>query len=237
MPMPPSCVPGISPGCKEYAFRQKTILRPLALGAGLGLLLAVGVEVLRVTVGSNLHVVVPGRCYRSAQLSGTQLEAVVRRLGIRTVVNLRGPNPGEAWYDEEEAAARRLGITKVDVRLSGFAPPEDHDLCQLVEALQKLPPPFLIHCGSGSDRSGLGAALYLLLQTDATVAEARRQISLRFGHNPFGSAMCPNYLLDSYSAWLDASGRRHSPEHLRQWIHDVYRYADWRQQHAGCPSP
>ena len=55
----------------------------------------------------NFHTVVEGQLYRSAQPDRGQLMSYVRRHGIRTVVNLRGAQPGVDWYDEERSAAGR----------------------------------------------------------------------------------------------------------------------------------
>ena len=60
---------------------------------------------------ANLAVVEEGRAYRSAQPSAEGLATLVGRYGIRTVVNLRGPNAGQPWYDEEVAACEELGVT------------------------------------------------------------------------------------------------------------------------------
>ena len=45
--------------------------------------------------------IVPGRVYRSGQLSPQDLDRFTRALGIRTVINLRGFCPGLDWYREE----------------------------------------------------------------------------------------------------------------------------------------
>jgi protein tyrosine phosphatase (PTP) superfamily phosphohydrolase (DUF442 family) len=218
---------------------QRVPIRKRALigGCMLGLVLAFGVEILHVVFGTNLHTVAPGMCYRSAQLSADRLQDVVHRLGIRTVINLRGPNEGESWYQDEARAVKELGIDKVDIRLSGYAPPEDADFHKLIDALKDMKYPILVHCHSGSDRSGLASALFLLLKTDAGLAEARGQVSLRFGHNPFGSATCPETVLNEYSHWLEKSGQKHSPENLQRWAHTVYRYADYQTQTSAATDP
>jgi protein tyrosine/serine phosphatase len=207
---------------------RSSLARPLAVGAGLGFTIAIGLEILRVTIGSNLHVVVPGECYRSAQLSPARLTSVVERLHIRTVINLRGPNVGEPWYDEECRTLKELGIRRVDVKLSGYGPPEDGEMNSLLDCLEHDRGPLLVHCCSGSDRSGFAAALFLLLRTDADVAAARRQLGIRYGHNPFGAASLQGRLLDAYEEWLQQSGKAHSSANLRQWARDVYRYLDWQ---------
>src|SRR5262245_1472720 len=119
-PSSPTPSPLIGEGSGSPSPKRRSLRRAIVIGASLGLVMALGMEVLRVMVGSNLHVVVPGACYRSAQLSPSGLARVVRRLHIRTVINLRGPNIGEMWYDEETDAIRELGIKKVDVKLSGY---------------------------------------------------------------------------------------------------------------------
>src|SRR4051812_20167920 len=73
-----------------------------------GCLLACAVEIGRMVVGRNTHVVVPDRVYRSAQFAPAQLEAFVRAHGVRTVVNLRG-RPFDAWYPAESQATQALG--------------------------------------------------------------------------------------------------------------------------------
>jgi protein tyrosine phosphatase (PTP) superfamily phosphohydrolase (DUF442 family) len=193
---------------------------------GLGLMLVA--EVLRVFTGSNFHTVVAQRCYRSGQPSPADLRDLVGALGIRTVINLRGRQAEtEAWYLPEVEAARTLGIGQIDITMSAYTPPPEKDLCALVRALDDSPGPLLLHCHSGSDRTGLAAALYLLLKTDTPLAEARRQIHPRFGHNPWGAATCPRLVLGQYADWLSAHGWQHRPELFRRWACAEYR---------NCPS-
>src|SRR5687768_1967707 len=59
----------------------------------------------------NFYAIDDGRAYRSAQPSTDTLASVVANYGIRTVINLRGENEGEVWYDEEFAVCRQLGLT------------------------------------------------------------------------------------------------------------------------------
>ena len=41
-----------------------------------------------------------------------------RQHGIRTVLNLRGHNPGSPWYDDEVAESRRLGIQHINFQVA-----------------------------------------------------------------------------------------------------------------------
>ncbi|MFN3444028.1 MAG: hypothetical protein ACK4Z3_16590, partial [Rhizobium rosettiformans] len=80
----------------------------LLFGAYVGLLILSG----------NFHEVLPGQFYRSAQLSGERLGAEIDRYGIKTVINLRGENPGKDWYDDEIAATAAHGARHVDFGMS-----------------------------------------------------------------------------------------------------------------------
>src|SRR5262245_36133345 len=84
-------------------------------GCVLGLLLAVLCEAGRVLLGSNFHIVLPGRVYRCAQLSDERLEQIVQAHGIRTVVNLRGTCTPLPWYLDESRATHRLNVSQEDV--------------------------------------------------------------------------------------------------------------------------
>ena len=66
----------------------------------------------------NIHTVERGELYRSAQLDGPALEAVIRKDGIATVLNLRSANPGTPWYDRELAATAAAGAAHLDLALS-----------------------------------------------------------------------------------------------------------------------
>lgn len=149
------------------------VLIPLALiGAYLGYLQLVG----------NFHTVIPGELYRSGQLSGEGFTAHIKRYGIRTIVNLRGANPGSPWYDHEVAAARKAGIEHVDFGMSAGEILTKARADQLVALLRKVPKPVLIHCQGGADRTGLAVALYLAEIKHASEARSEGAISLLYGH-------------------------------------------------------
>jgi len=185
-------------------------------------------QALRVTLGSNFHAVVEQRLYRAAQPSGSTLEHYVRNYGIRTVINLRGPNnKGEDWFEEEQQAVRRCQVNFVSVNMSASDKPQEQELRNLINTFDQLPEPFLVHCNSGSDRSGFASACFLLLKTDTDVQQARGQLSLRFGHLAWGKARCLSQVLDQYQEWLDAEGLDHQPNHFRHWARLVYEKDDW----------
>ncbi|HRO14165.1 MAG TPA: tyrosine-protein phosphatase [Paracoccus sp. (in: a-proteobacteria)] len=129
----------------------------------------------------NYHAVIAGELYRSGQMDGPGLTRRIRDDGIRSVINLRGPNEGTAWYDEEIAATRAAGIAHLDFRMTARSSLSAEDARRLAAMMRDAPKPVLIHCDGGSDRTGLASALYL-----AAVAgqpeQAGRQLSVRYGY-------------------------------------------------------
>jgi len=113
------------------------------------------------TLWRNFHAVESGRLYRSAQPTPRQLEAWVRRYGIKTVINLRGRSrSSEAVYRLERAVCRRLGVRYVDMKLASRNPADMKKLARLKEVFERVEYPALIHCKAGADRSTLAAVLY-----------------------------------------------------------------------------
>jgi len=181
-------------------------------------LVALGSEATRVVLGDNLHTVIPGRVYRCAQQSGPELEQTMRRYGIRTVVNLRGCCAPLPWYLDECRATHHQEVAQEDICFSAGRMPSLSELRHLLEVLDRTAYPILIHCRRGADRTGLVSAILLLLQTDASLAQARRQLGLRYGHVAIGRPAYLDQFLDFYATWLREHGRSHSPMAFRRWL-------------------
>jgi protein tyrosine phosphatase (PTP) superfamily phosphohydrolase (DUF442 family) len=169
-----------------------------------------------VLFGENFHAVAPGELYRSAQLSPGALESRIKAEGIRTVINLRGSNPGTAWYDNEVRTCERLGVTHIDVRMSARALPPPDEAAALMAALHDAPRPLLVHCKNGADRSGLACAAYRIVadHDDASHAVAE-QLSLWYGHVPVGATTA----MDRFFTLFERNGGGLT---LGQWIADGY---------------
>jgi protein tyrosine phosphatase (PTP) superfamily phosphohydrolase (DUF442 family) len=133
----------------------------------------------------NIHEIEPGVLFRSAQLDGATLDSLVRKEGIRAVLNLRGAQAGQPWYDDEIAASARDGVRHFDLGLSPTREPDEALVTQLVKILNAAPKPLLIHCNGGADRSGLASALYELRIAGKPIDQAAEQLSFRYGHFPW----------------------------------------------------
>ena len=149
----------------------------------------------------NRHEVEPGLLYRSAQLPAEEFVGLAKRVGLRTVINLRGENVGREWYDDQYRAAQSMGIGFINYRMSAKRELTPAQMTELARILRDAPKPVLVHCGSGSDRTGLACALYLF-EAGHSPESVAHQLSLRFGHFPYlwsGSWAMDN----SFKAYLE----------------------------------
>jgi hypothetical protein len=193
----------------------------LRVGAVLSVL-ALGLEVYRVLAGSNFHVVIPGAVYRCSQPSPDFLNDVVKRYGIRTVINLRGCCDTTDWYRDECRALTRLEVAEEDVGLSAGRLPSVQALRELIRVFDHSAYPILIHCNRGIDRTGMTSAVALLLHSDASLADARGQLGPRFGHLPLGRTGNMERFLDLYREWLEQKGLEHTRANFRRWAEYEY---------------
>ena len=131
-------------------------------------------------VWTNFATVLPGRVYRSNHPTPAQLAAAKRRLGLTTLVNLRGRRfCGSDALSRQ--AADRLGLRHIDMAFESRGAPHRDRILRFHGLYRSLDGPALMHCKSGADRAGLASGLVILFE-GGTAAEALRQLSWRFGH-------------------------------------------------------
>ncbi|WP_160122780.1 fused DSP-PTPase phosphatase/NAD kinase-like protein [Rhodovarius lipocyclicus] len=171
-------------------------------------------------VWRNWGVVEAGRLYRSNHPLPWQIRAAVRRHGIRTIINLRGHRQDCGADALSRAEAARLGVTLIDAPFESRGAPHRDRIERLVALLPSLREPILIHCKSGADRTGLIAAVWLLLQ-GRPPAEAMRQLSLRYGH----VAAARTGILDAFVALYAKAW----PKPFLQWLREDYDEAALRR--------
>jgi protein tyrosine/serine phosphatase len=147
-----------------------------ARAAALVPVVAVVAEAARVVGGPNRHAVIPGRVYRCAQPSEADLRELVRDYHVRTVINLRGMSRVHDWYAVEARTLHDLNVSQEDVTLSANRLPSPSELRRLIDVLDHTEYPVVFHCKQGADRTGLTAAVVLLLSPDATLSDAMRQL-------------------------------------------------------------
>jgi protein tyrosine/serine phosphatase len=155
------------------------------------------------------------RAWRSAQPAPNQIRALARH-GIRTIVNLRGERQCGS-YRLERDACRRYGIDLVDFKIRSRIAPRREDLKKARDLFECIQYPMLIHCKTGADRVGLMSVLYLFLKEGVPIEQARKQLSLRYGHLRQSRTGILDYFFERY---LEDTTRRPMP--FFEWVDTVY---------------
>ena len=164
--------------CKRLDIHLALIVCLLPIGCGLADL--DNYAPLRLT--DNFHTIEADRAYRSAQLDGESLRLVIETFDIRTVVNLRGENLSNEWYQNEKAVTDELGVTLVDARMSAHELPSRETLLLLYDTFTTGEHPMLIHCKSGADRTGAASAIWRILVLGDSREAAAEELSTQYGH-------------------------------------------------------
>ncbi len=171
--------------------------------------------------GKRLRVAVPGKLYRSGQMTEAGFADAVRRYGIKSIVNVQQEFPDPTIRKDyltrdtlgEQEMCRNLGVKYIHVK---------PDLVHLSEYPKKKPAvldemvtvyddpnnyPMLIHCKAGLHRTGLLAALYRVEYQGWTVNDAYREMKAQ----GFGDKACTEanlyvkqYLLDYQPRWQES---------------------------------
>ena len=137
-------------------------------------------------------------------------------MGIKTILNLRGVAQQPHYLFEVESC-EKLGLTLITVAMSARKAPKRGQLIKVMDAFKTMERPFLMHCKSGADRTGLVAALYLMVEDGQTVADARKQLSFRYLHIRRTATGILDHFFDVY-----AERNAQNPIAIADWIKTEY---------------
>ncbi len=173
---------------------------------------------------TNFAAVKPGALYRSNHPVPFQLAKFRREVGLRSVVNLRGEcsNGSDALSRD---AAKRLGLDFYDMALESRGAPQRERIMRIAAIFRTMRRPALVHCKSGADRAGIGSALFVLTE-GGTVAQARVQLSWRFGHIRQSNTGILDAFLDAY----ETTGEGRKP--FLDWVAEDYDEVALRERFA-----
>jgi protein tyrosine phosphatase (PTP) superfamily phosphohydrolase (DUF442 family) len=172
-------------------------------------------------VWSNLAPVIPGAIYRCNHPTPVALRRMVRRLGVRTVINLRGRTQSGSDALSREAAAA-LGLDFYDMAFESRGAPQRDRILRLHGIYTSMQTPAIMHCKSGADRAGLASGLVILFN-GGTSEEALRQLSWRFGH----VRQARTGILDAFFLLYRREAEGRKP--FLDWVRDDYDEAALRR--------
>lgn len=132
----------------------------------------------------NFHTVSEGRFYRSGELPPEALRQKIERFGIKTLINLsrREEEPMTPNGPTERELAHSLGVEYFQIPLNGKRIPSRDRIAPLLKVFDLAPRPILVHCTSGTHRSGVASAIWLLEEENESFEDAKSQLSLRYGY-------------------------------------------------------
>jgi protein tyrosine/serine phosphatase len=163
---------------------------------------------------TNFAVVEPGKLYRSNHPTPGNLAAFTRKVGLKTVINLRGQAKNGSDALSRDTAAR-LGLDFYDMAFESRGAPHRDRILRLAGIFATMRAPALVHCKSGADRAGLAAGLFILIN-GGTTKDAMRQLSLRFGH----IKQSKTGILDAFFLTYAREGEGKKP--FLDWVRDDY---------------
>ncbi len=164
----------------------------------------------------NFHKV-DDNLYRSAQPTKKQLEKLIDKYGIKTIINLRGKEHIKDLKYEEEITTEK-GVKLINIKLNSRGFPKKEDFFKIYEIFNSIEYPALIHCKSGSDRTGLVATLYLHLIKKIPLKKALKQLKFfPYGHIKYSQAGKLDFIFEKY---LEFNNK--NPISFLDWIKHYY---------------
>jgi glucans biosynthesis protein C len=203
----------------------------MRLGPEAGWLASLGVLVLLLGLGlwsswtfllrGNLYEVSAGQVYRSARLQPNDLDRLIGRARLKSVVIFTNGIDRHPWTADMKRVCDSRHIVLELIPLPGDHPPTRNSFLQVIDTLERCPKPVLVEGYRGTDQVGFASAVTQLL-AGLPPEMALRQFDLKYGqfsgaeHSPFGRP-----ILD-YRDWLTAHRLAHEPGRLREWARQAY---------------
>jgi hypothetical protein len=147
-------------------------------------------------IPKRFGVVVPGKVFRSGQISRSLIADVVERHKIGTIIDLNGLDPNDADQHAEMEVAQAKGIRHLRFPLKGDATGRIDRYAGAVEAMVQSDQeghPVLVHCAAGTQRTGACISFYrLLVRCDPP--ESVYQDLMRYGWDPKANHILLDYV-------------------------------------------
>lgn len=159
---------------------------------------------------------VEGNIWRSSQPTYRNLKKLKEK-GIKHVLRLRD-NTDSINFKFEQEACRELNLSLTMIPLKARNTVNADNFIKLLDFFDKTEEPFVMHCKSGADRTGLAAAFYLIYKCGAPVDLAKKQLSPKYLHFKWTKSGILDLILDQYDEYIEIN----SEKNLRYWVENEY---------------
>ena len=156
-------------------------------------------------VAKRWGVVEPNRIYRSGRISRHLVKRILKKHGIRVVVDLTGRKRGDPDQEAEAKACKALDIERVRYSLKGGGGGDIEHYAAAIARIHKAvqeKEPVLVHCAAGTQRTGGVIAAYRLLVQRKPIDSVFREMQ-RYGWRPEDDPILPRYLNNNMETLAD----------------------------------
>jgi len=154
------------------------------------------------------------KVYRSNQPFPWQILSDKNIRGIKTIINLRGVRNCSSYFLEKETCEKH-NIKLINFPVTSRAAPKTETILAAKELFNKIEYPIIMHCKSGADRAGLMSALYLILNKEIPVKEAKKQLSFKYLHIKHAKTGILDAFFESYL-------NKHNNKNFLKWVKEDY---------------
>lgn len=164
----------------------------------------------------NFHRISP-EAYRSSQPTMWQLRRVVKKYGIKTIINLKGADPRSAYYLFEKEQCEKVGVKLIDIEIYSRGTPSGHRIRRARQVFEEAEYPIWIHCKAGADRAGIYSTLYQHFRQGIPIDQTDQLRFWPYGHLKHSSAGKADYYFELYVAYQ----REHPDVDLVEWAENI----------------
>jgi protein tyrosine phosphatase (PTP) superfamily phosphohydrolase (DUF442 family) len=155
--------------------------------------------------------------FRSSQPTMWQLRRMVKKYGIKTILNLKGNNPNSAYLAFEREQCEKLGVKLIDVDIKSRETPWVENLHVAKELFETIEYPMWMHCKAGADRTGIYATFYQYFHRHIPIEQTDQLKLWPYGHIRLSEAG----KIDNYLAHYKAYHKEHPEVGLLEWAETV----------------
>lgn len=155
--------------------------------------------------------------FRSSQPTMWQLRRIVKKYGIKTILNLKGANKNSAYWAFEREQCAAIGVHLIDIDIYSRSIPRIAQIHHAQKIFSSVEYPIWMHCKAGADRTGIYATFYQYFRQGVPIHETDQLRFWPFGHSKYSNAGKIDYYLAQFLAYQQS----HPEIEFLQWAENI----------------